>query len=50
MNSGNGEPIAPRISPFESIRRQAEDGSEYWNAHDLAKILGYLLQAWDLSA
>lgn len=41
MNSGNDEPITPRISPFESIRRQAEDGSEYWNARDLAKILGY---------
>jgi len=41
MNSGNGEPITPRTSPFESIRRQAEDGGEYWSARDLAKILGY---------
>jgi DNA-damage-inducible protein D len=41
MNSGNGEPITPRISPFESIRRQAEDGSEYWSARELGKILGY---------
>lgn len=31
----------PYTSPFESIRRQAEDGSEYWSARDLAKILGY---------
>src|SRR5713226_86072 len=41
MNSGNGEPITPRISPFESIRRQTEDGSEYWSARELGKILGY---------
>ncbi len=32
---------APHISPFEAIRRVAEDGSEYWSARDLAKILGY---------
>ncbi len=41
MNSGNGEPITSRTSPFESIRRQAEDGSEYWSARELGKILGY---------
>jgi hypothetical protein len=41
MNSGNGEPITPRTSPFESIRRQTEDGSEYWSARELGKILGY---------
>ncbi|GAC1303208.1 MAG: DNA damage-inducible protein D [Ktedonobacteraceae bacterium] len=29
------------LSPFEAIRREAEDGSEYWSARDLAKILGY---------
>lgn len=29
------------LSPFEAIRRVAEDGSSYWNARDLAKILGY---------
>ncbi len=28
-------------SPFEAIRRQSEDGSEYWSARDLSKILGY---------
>ena len=30
-----------QLSPFEAIRRDAEDGSEYWSARDLAKILGY---------
>jgi DNA-damage-inducible protein D len=29
------------VSPFEAIRREAEDGSEYWNARELARILGY---------
>lgn len=29
------------ISPFETIRQTAEDGSEYWSARDLGKILGY---------
>lgn len=28
-------------SPFEAIRREAEDRSSYWSARDLAKILGY---------
>jgi DNA-damage-inducible protein D len=36
---------APHISPFEAIRREAEDGSEYWSARDLSKILGYA--TWD---
>lgn len=31
----------PHISPFEAIRQVAEDGSEYWSARDLYKILGY---------
>ena len=31
----------PYTSPFEAIRRQTEDGSEFWSARDLAKILGY---------
>jgi hypothetical protein len=26
----------PHISPFEAIRKVAEDGSEYWSARDLA--------------
>ena len=31
----------PHISPFETIRQVAEDGSEYWSTRDLYKILGY---------
>jgi DNA-damage-inducible protein D len=31
----------PHTSPFEEHRKVAEDGSEYWSARDLAKILGY---------
>jgi len=30
-----------RVSPFEAIRRVAEDGSEYWSARELGKVLGY---------
>jgi DNA-damage-inducible protein D len=30
-----------RISPFEQIRQTADDGSAYWSARDLAKVLGY---------
>src|SRR5579863_1523338 len=29
------------ISPFEQIRKVSEEGTEYWSARDLAKILGY---------
>ena len=28
-------------SPFDAIRRVDEQGREYWNARDLAKLLGY---------
>src|SRR5713101_2203792 len=45
MGSDNEEIRVPRTSPFEEIRREAEDGSEYWSARDLAKILGYA--RWD---
>lgn len=31
----------PHISPFEQIRKVSEEGTEYWSARDLAKILGY---------
>src|SRR5439155_10948649 len=31
----------PHPSPFDTIRREREDGSEYWSARDLSKILGY---------
>jgi len=41
MDSGDLDTGVPRISPFESIRRITDDGSEYWSARDLAKILGY---------
>jgi len=29
------------VSPFEAIRRETERGTEYWNARDLYKLLGY---------
>ncbi len=29
------------VSPFEAIRRENEDGSEYWSARDLARLLDY---------
>ncbi len=41
MESDEGENRVPHASPFEAIRREAEDGSVYWSARDLAKILGY---------
>ena len=28
-------------SPFDAIRRVDEQGREYWNARDLARLLGY---------
>ena len=45
MESHEGENRVPHASPFEAIREEAEDGSEYWSARDLAKILGY--SKWD---
>ncbi len=39
MSNDNEETQASHISPFEAIRREAEDGSEYWSARDLSKIL-----------
>jgi len=41
MDNDDGEIRAPHASPFEAIRKEAEDGSEYWSARDLSKILGY---------
>jgi DNA-damage-inducible protein D len=41
MGSDNEDSRVPHTSPFEAIREVAEDGSEYWNARELAKILGY---------
>ncbi len=37
----NEETKASHTSPFEAICREAEDGSEYWSARELGKILGY---------
>ena len=37
--------IQPAISPFDSIRQQRPDGSEYWSARDLASVLGY--EKWE---
>lgn len=31
----------PHISPFDAIRREDENGNEYWSARDLGKLLGY---------
>ncbi len=42
MDNDEGTQI-PHTSPFEVIRMEAEDGSEYWSARDLAKILDYAL-------
>jgi len=36
-------PATPHTSPFEAIRRVNDDGTEYWSARDLSKILGYAL-------
>jgi DNA-damage-inducible protein D len=32
---------APHVSPFDAIRKIADDGSEYWSARELYKLLGY---------
>lgn len=41
MNNDSEDSRVPHTSPFEAIRRVAEDGGEYWSARDLSKILGY---------
>ncbi len=41
MGDSDEDAKLPHVSPFEAIRKEAEDGSEYWNARELAKILGY---------
>ncbi len=41
MESDDAEDRVPHASPFEAIREEAEDGSEFWSARDLSKILGY---------
>jgi DNA-damage-inducible protein D len=32
---------SPHVSPFDAIRKIASDGSEYWSARELSKLLGY---------
>src|SRR2546429_7798362 len=41
MDNRDEDTNLPHTSPFEAIRKEAEDGSEYWNARELARILGY---------
>jgi DNA-damage-inducible protein D len=41
MDSDYQDTNVPHTSPFEAIRKKAEDDSEYWSARDLFKILGY---------
>ena len=41
MDNDDGETRIQHTSPFEAIRKEAEDGEEYWSARDLSKILGY---------
>lgn len=31
----------PHTSPFDAIRKVDQDGSEYWSARELYKLLGY---------
>jgi len=31
----------PHVSPFDAIRREDENGNEYWSARELYKLLGY---------
>lgn len=37
--------IQPVTSPFDRLRQQRPDGSEYWSARDLASVLGY--EKWE---
>jgi DNA-damage-inducible protein D len=41
MSNDNEEAGLPYVSPFEAIRKESEEGLEYWSARDLAKVLGY---------
>ena len=41
MSSDDIETGVPNVSPFEAIRKEDEDGNEYWSARELARILGY---------
>lgn len=37
--------VAQAASPFDSIRRTREDGSEFWSARDLMPLMGY--EKWE---
>lgn len=37
----NDQPDKSHTSPFDAIKHVREDGSEYWSARDLSKLLGY---------
>ena len=41
MSKKQTEKQEPYTSPFETIRKETEEGIEYWTARDLAKILEY---------
>ena len=41
MSKQQDTPHELHISPFEAIRKETEEGIEYWTARDLAKILEY---------
>lgn len=38
MQSSNS---TAHVSPFDAIRREDENGNEYWSGRDLARLLGY---------
>jgi DNA-damage-inducible protein D len=41
----NEDQARTRTSPFETIRKVDDLGSEYWSARDMAKLLEYA--KWD---
>lgn len=41
MNNNEETQIPSYISPFEAIKKENEEGAEFWSARDLAKILTY---------
>lgn len=38
---GTESPLVAHVSPFERIKQVTDDGTEFWSARDLSKILGY---------
>ncbi len=41
MSNGSEDMQAAHASPFDAIRREDENGNEYWSARELGKLLGY---------